>query len=86
VEKYSPEEVKQLIAMLKVINSQTKKPKGLEPSRLEKQIKYLEQRYNFFNPTKEMLRYIIGQAEKSKPKLDSVLLQKLKDEFSKKLD
>ncbi len=85
MEKYSPEEVKELIAMLKEINSKVKKPKGLEPSRLEKQIKYLEQRYNFFNPTKEMLGYIIRHAEKSKSKLDSCLLQKLREEFAKKL-
>jgi len=84
VEKYSAEEVKELIAMLKNINSKTKKPKGNKPSKLEKQIKYLEQRYNFFNPNKEMLGYLIRQAGKSRMKLDPLLLQKLKEEFSKK--
>jgi hypothetical protein len=85
MEKYSPEEVKELIAMLKEINSKVKKTNRAEPTRLEKQIKYLEQRYNFFNPTKEMLGYIIRHGEKSRTKLDPALLQKLKEEFSKKL-
>lgn len=85
MEKYNSEEVKKLLAMLKSINSKIKKSSSTEPTKLEKQIKYLEQRLNFFNPTKEMLGYIINQAEKSKIKLDPILLQKLRDEYSKKL-
>ena len=85
METYDSDENKQIIAMLKVINSKVKKSKNLEPTRLEKQIKYLEQRLKFFNPTKEMLGYIINHAEKSSPKLDPILLQKLKEEFNKKL-
>jgi hypothetical protein len=82
METYNPEEVKGLIAMLNSINSKIKKIKDAEPTRLEKQIRYLEQRLNFFNPTKEMLDYIIGHAEKSK--LDPILLKKLKEELAKK--
>ena len=82
MEKYNAEEVKKLLAMLNIINSKIKKVKGAEPTRLEKQIKYLEQRLKFFNPSKEMLGYIISHAEKSKQKLDPALLQKLKEEYS----
>jgi hypothetical protein len=84
METYNPEEVKKLIVMLNSINSKIKKIKGAEPTRLEKQIRYLEQRLNFFNPTKEMLGYIINHAEHSKLKLDPVILEKLKSEFAKK--
>lgn len=84
METYDPEEVKKLIELLNSINAKIKKIKGAEPTKLEKQIRYLEQRFKFFNPTKEMLGYIINHAEHSKVKLDSVLLEKLKNEFSKK--
>ena len=84
METYSPEEVKKLIEMLKSINAKVKKIKGAEPTKLEKQIKYLEQRLKFFNPTKKMLGYIINQAERGEVELDPVLLEKLKDEFNKK--
>jgi predicted component of type VI protein secretion system len=84
METYSPEEVKKLIEMLKSINAKIKKVKDAEPTKLEKQIRYLEQRLKFFNPTKEMLGYIIGQAEHGKVELDPVLLEKLKDEYNKK--
>ena len=80
METYDSEEVKKILAMLRGINSKVKKSKSLEPTRLEKQIKYLEQRLKFFNPTKEMLGYIINHAEKSNPKLDPILLQRLKEE------
>ena len=83
-ETYSPEEVKKIIEILKSINAKVKKVKDAEPTKLEKQIKYLEQRLKFFNPTKKMLGYIINQAEHSKIKLDPVLLEKLKNEFSRK--
>jgi predicted component of type VI protein secretion system len=85
MEKYNPDEVKKLIEMFASINAKIKKIKDAEPTRLEKQIRYLEQRLKFFNPTKEMLGYIINQAEKSKKKLDPILLAKLKEEFAKKL-
>jgi hypothetical protein len=84
METYSPEEVKKLIKILNSINAKIKKIKGAELTKLEKQIRYLEQRLKFFNPTKEMLGYIINQAEYSKIKLDPVLLEKLKSEFIKK--
>jgi|GEM_PF-2919471 len=84
METYSSEEVKKLIAMLKSIDTKVKKLKGAEPTKLEKQINYLEQRLKFFNPTKEMLGYIINQAKYGKIKLDPVLLEKLKNEFTKK--
>ena len=75
METYAPDEVKQILSMLNSIKK--KKNKNGEPTRLEKQIKYLEQRLKFFNPTKEMLGYIINQAEKTKKKLDPELLKKL---------
>lgn len=84
VEKYSSEEVKEILAVLREINSKIKKNNGPEPTRLEKQIKYLEQRLHFFNPTREMLGYIINRAEKSKSKLNPILLQKLKEEYANK--
>jgi hypothetical protein len=83
MEKYNSIEVKELLAMLHSISKMKKK--SAEPDKLDKQIKYLEQRLNFFNPTREMLAYIIKQAESSKMKIDPVLLQKLKDEYLKKL-
>ena len=70
METYSPEDVKRLIAMLNLINKKVKKIKDAEPTKLEKQIRYLEQRLKFFNPPKEMLIYIINHAEHSKTKLD----------------
>lgn len=83
MEKYNSTEVKELLAVLRSITRKAKNS-GKEPTRLEKQIKYLEQRLNFFNPTKEMLGYIIGQAENGKIKLNPELMRKLKDEYSKK--
>jgi len=84
METYSPEEVKQIIAMLHSIKE--KKNKSGTPTKLDKQIRYLEQRLKFFNPTKEMLGYIISLDEKAKQKLDPALMQKLKDERAKKHD
>jgi predicted component of type VI protein secretion system len=84
METYSPEEVKKLIEMLKSIDAKVKKIKDAEPTKLEKQIRYLKQRLKFFNPTKKMLGYIINQAKYGKIKLDPILLEKLKDEFNKK--
>jgi len=90
METYNPEEVKKLIEMLNSINAKIKKAKGTkiedaEPTKLGKQIRYLEQRLKFFNPTKKMLGYIINQAEQSKIKLDPILLEKLKHEFTRKV-
>jgi len=85
MEMYEPEEVKEIIKMLKSINAKIKKVKNAEPTKLEKQIRYLEQRLKFFNPTKEMLGYIINHAEHSKLKLDPILLEKLKSEFANKI-
>ena len=84
METYSPEEVKKLIELLKSINVKVKKIKDAEPTKLEKQVRYLEHRLKFFNPTKKMLGYIIDQAKYGKIKLDPILLEKLKDEFNKK--
>jgi hypothetical protein len=84
METFSPEEVKELIKMLNSVNAKVKKVKDAKPTRLEKQIRYLEQRLKFFNPTKEMLGYIINQTKQSKLKLNPALLEKLKDEFAKK--
>jgi len=84
METYSPEEIKKILEVLNSVNSKIRKLKGAEPTRLEKQIRYLEQRLKFFNPTKEMLGYIINHVETSKKKLDPILMQKLRDEFSKK--
>lgn len=84
METYSPEDVKKLIAMLNLINRKIKKVKDAEPTKLEKQIRYLEQRLKFFNPPKEMLIYIINHAEHSKTKLDPILLEKLRAELAKK--
>jgi hypothetical protein len=83
MEKFDTEEVKEIIKMLKAINAEVKRAKTAEPTRLEKQIRYLEQRLKFFNPTKDMLAYIIGQAEHSKIKLDPILLEKLRSEFAR---
>ena len=82
MEKYNSDEVKEILALLRTINSKVKKTKGKEPTRLEKQIRYLEQRLDFFNPTKEMLGYIINHVENSKVKFNPILLQKLKDKYS----
>lgn len=82
MEKYNSDEVKEILALLRAINSKVKKSKGKDQTRLEKQIRYLEQRLDFFNPTKEMLGYIINHAENSKTKLNPILLQKLKDKYS----
>jgi len=84
VEKYNSEEVKQILTMLRSINKKSKS-KTDEPSKLDKQIRYLEQRLKFFNPTREMLGYIINQAERKKVKLNPVLLQKLREEYASKL-
>jgi len=85
MEMYEPEEIKGIIKMLKSINAKIKKVKNAEPTKLEKQIRYLEQRLKYFNPTKEMLGYIINHAEHSKLKLDPILLEKLKSEFANKI-
>ena len=84
METYKPEEIKELIKMLNSINAKVKKSKADGYTRLEKQIRYLEQRLKFFNPTKEMLGYVIDQARRSKVKISPELLEKLKSEYEKK--
>jgi len=72
--EYTPEEVDMLIKILKKI-----KPRG---ERIEKTIRYLEQRHKFFNPTKDMLTYIINYVSKSK--LNPELLLKMKNDLASK--
>jgi len=70
--EYTPEEVDMLIKLLRKV-----KPKG--SLKVEKTIKYLEQRHKFFNPNKEMLIYIIRHGDKFK--LDPDLLLKMKNDM-----
>ena len=84
--KYTPEEVDILIKILK-----TKAPKKTKAkiiygpdkkpilNKVEKTIRYLEQRHKFFNPTREMLEYIIDIIEKSKQ--NPVLVAKMKEDL-----
>ncbi len=69
--EYTPEEIDILIKLLVKV-----KPRGLK---IEKTIRYLEQRHKFFNPTREILTYIIGHGDKSK--LDPELLLKMKNDL-----
>ena len=73
---YTPEEVDMLIEILKT-KGPNKRPDAL--SKIGRTIKYLENRHKFFNPTKEMLAYIINIAENSK--LDPVLIVKMKEDM-----
>jgi len=83
---YTPEEVDMLIDMLKAklgkaasrIPEKTKEGKPIL-NKTEKTIRYLDHRHKFFNPTKEMLQYIIDIAEKSN--LDKALLEKMKEDI-----
>jgi len=70
--EYTPEEVDMLITLLKKV-----KPKGL--FKIEKTIRYLDQRHKFFNPNKEMLIYIIKHGDKFK--LNPELLLKMKNDM-----
>lgn len=84
--KYTPDEVDVLIKILKI--KSPKKPKGKiiydsnnKPilNKVEKTIRYLEQRHKFFNPTREMLEYIIGVVESSKQSPE--LVAKMKEDL-----
>jgi predicted phosphatase len=73
--EYTPDEVKMLIQILK--NIKTRK-KG-EKEKIEKTIRYLDQRHKFFNPTRDMLIYIIDCGEKFG--LNPALLSKMKEDL-----
>jgi len=85
--QYTHEEVDMLIKMLisslpkKVSSNIAKRDSAKKPfmNKTERTIKYLEQRHKFFNPTKQMLEYIINIAENSN--LDKVILKKMKEDL-----
>ncbi len=79
---YTPEEVDMLIDMLKARSPAKKKAIAEKVpflNKTERTIKFLENRHKFFNPTREMLEYIIGIAENSD--LDQSLLAKMKEDL-----
>lgn len=73
--EYTPEEVDMLIKLLRKV-----RPKG--SLKIEKTIRYLEQRHKFFNPNRDMLTYIIKHGDKFK--LDPDLLMKMKTDLTTK--
>ena len=79
---YTPEEVDMLIDMLKV-KAPHRVPEIVNGKPLlnktERTIKFLDSRHKFFNPTREMLTYIIDMAKSSK--LDPVLVKKMKEDL-----
>lgn len=87
VSQYTHEEVDMLIKMLrsslpkKTPSKISKKFSGNKPflNKTERTIKYLEQRHKFFNPTKEMLEYIINIANNSN--LNKDILKKMKEDL-----
>lgn len=86
---YTPEEVDMLIEMMKAKapakhrDILSKKPGNLSGkpflNKTERTIKFLENRHKYFNPTREMLTYIIGIAENSN--LDKSLIAKMKEDL-----
>jgi hypothetical protein len=76
--EYTPDEVNMLIQALKNIKTWKKR----EKEKIEKTIKYLDQRHKFFNPTRDMLIYIIKYGKKSG--LDPALLSKMKEDLTVK--
>jgi hypothetical protein len=58
--EYTPDEVIMLVQVLKNIKTR----KQGEKEKIEKTIRYLDQRHKFFNPTRDMLIYIIDYGEK----------------------
>jgi uncharacterized membrane protein YgaE (UPF0421/DUF939 family) len=83
---YTLEEVDTLIDMLRAKLGKTAprasgKSQDGKPilNKTERTIRYLEQRHKHFNPTKEMLQYIIDIAEKSD--LNKALLEKMKEDI-----
>lgn len=82
---YTPDEVNVLIEMLRdTLPKSRRKNFGNKPilNKAERTIKYLEQRHKFFNPTKEMLEYIISVAENSG--LDPEFLEKMREDLLSK--
>jgi len=79
---YTPEEVNMLIKMIKA-KVPARQPDIVSGKPLliktERTIKFLDSRHKHFNPTKEMLAYIIGIAENSD--LDPALLKKMKEDL-----
>ena len=74
--EYTPDEVNILIQVLKNIKTRKKGEKG----KIEKTIRYLDQRHKFFNPTRDMLIYIIDYGEKFG--LNPALLSKMKEDLA----
>lgn len=70
--EYTPEEINIIIKLLKIV-----RPADLK---IEKTIRYLEQRHKFFNPTRDILTYIIKHGDKFK--LDPELLLKMKTDLN----
>jgi len=76
--EYTPDEVNMLIQVLKKIKTQKKG----EKEKIEKTIRYLDQRHKFFNPMKDMLIYITDYGEKFN--LNPALLSKMKKDLVEK--
>ncbi|MBS3055006.1 MAG: hypothetical protein J4452_00760 [Candidatus Aenigmarchaeota archaeon] len=76
--EYTSDEVNMLIHVLKNIKTQKKGKK----EKIEKTIRYLDQRHKFFNPTRDMLIYIIDHGEKFG--LNQALLSKMKEDLAGK--
>ncbi len=73
--EYTPDEVNMLIQVLKNIKPRERGRGG----KIEKTIRYLDQRHKFLNPTKDMLIYIINYGEKFG--LNPELLNKMKEDL-----
>ena len=73
--EYTPDEVSMLIQVLKNIKIWKKG----EKEKIEKTIKYLDQRHKFLNPTRKMLIYMINYGEKFG--LNPALLSKMKEDL-----
>lgn len=76
--EYTPDEVNMLIQVFRTIKT---RKKG-EREKIEKMMRYLDQRHKFFNPTRKMLIYIIDHGERFG--LDSTLLNKMKEDLAVK--
>ncbi len=76
--EYTPDEVNMLIQVLKNIKTRKKGERG----KIEKTIRYLDQRHKFLNPTRDMLDYMIDYGEKFG--LDPALLSKMKEDMAVK--
>lgn len=76
--EYTPDEVNMLIQVLKNIKPRENGKKV----KIEKTIRYLEQRHKFLNPTRNMLIYIIDYGERFG--LNPALLSKMKEDLAAK--